>query len=29
VLLPLYGVRLKRTYDPEVNMPILKPATDD
>jgi hypothetical protein len=29
VLLPLSGVRLRRTYDPEVKMPILKPATDD
>lgn len=29
VLLPLRGVHLKRTYDPEVNMPILKPATCD
>jgi len=29
VLLPLHGVRLKRAYDPEVNMPILKPAAFD
>jgi hypothetical protein len=28
VLLPLQGVRLKRTQDPEVNMPILKPAPE-
>ena len=28
VLLPLCGVRLKRTHDPEVNMPILKPCPE-
>lgn len=28
VLLPLQGVRLKRTQDPEVDMPILKPCAE-
>jgi predicted DNA-binding protein with PD1-like motif len=28
VFLPLQGVRLKRTQDPEANLPILKPIAE-